>query len=60
MAHESWDMEVFLYARTGEFTTHRFCAEAPRRSSSDAIQDAARVAVTRLCQKYEVLLQESP
>ena len=60
MAHESWDMEVFLYARTGEFVAHTYHAEAPRRSSLDAIQDAARVAITRLCWIHEDLLRESP
>ena len=60
MTHESWDMEVYLYARTGEFMTHTFQDEAPRCSYLDAIQDADRIAITRLCWIHEDLLLQSP
>ena len=57
---ESWTMEVYLSARIGEFVAYTFQAEAPRRSSLDAVQDAARFACARLCWTYEDLLLGSP
>ena len=53
-------MEVYLSARIGEFVARTFKAEVPRRSSLDAIQDAARFASNRLCWLYEDLLLRSP
>ena len=60
MERESWSMEVFLYAREGEFIPHTFQAEHTRSRAVDAVQDTARFAATRLCQMHEDLLLRSP
>ena len=53
-------MEVFLYAREGEFIAHTFRLETPQSSCSEAVQDAARFTCTRLTQMHEDLLLGAP
>ena len=57
---ESWAMEVFLYAREGEFIAHTFRPAIPQSSCEAAVQDAARFTCTRLTQMHEDLLIETP
>lgn len=57
---ESWTMEVFLYAREGEFISHTFKAEQPKSRSIDTVQNVVRFTVTRLFQMDEDLLLRSP
>ena len=60
MDRESWTMEVFLYAREGEFNAHIFRPTTPQSSCFEAVQDAARFAYARLFQMHEDFLVEMP
>ena len=60
MDQESWTMEVFLYAREGEINAHIFRPATPHSSCSEAVQDAARFACTRLARMHEDRLLEAP
>ena len=60
MDQESWTIEVFLYAKEGEFNAHIFRPATPQSSYSEAVQDVARFACNRLTHMHEDLLVEMP
>lgn len=55
-----WSMEVFLYAREGEFNSQKYPIKHPRSRCFDAVQDAARLAIDELCHLHKDAVDQSP
>ena len=53
-------MEVFIYAPDGRIDPVERHIEYPRTFCSDAIQDAAQLAISELCRRHKEELRQSP